>query len=173
LERLRGSLNFGNEVLQPPDGVGDEVEVPGGGPLIEDPQSIMELLDPDVTIPEKVLARADGSGTDLRSRADPLEEVMWAPSFDRPMFDPLRKLSEEYLLPGADDIERKTIGAVSTNPEFVESFMVSRLTATGRTSRSSGTMSRTPPAIPAPISKRSTAGTIRNSGETSALRTWY
>jgi len=124
IERLRGSLNYGDEVLQSPDDLEDDVEDVGDGPSIQDPRSIMDLLDPDVTIPEKVLARADGSGSDLRSRADPLEEVLWAPSFDRPMFDPLRKLSEQYLLPGAEDINRKTIGAVSTNPAFVESYLV-------------------------------------------------
>lgn len=135
LERLRGSINFGNEVLEPPADVGGVEE--GGRPPIEDPRSILELLDPDVTIPETVLPKididgtgvsgqegSDSSGTSLRTRQDPLAPVSWAPSFDQPMFNPLRKLSEQYLMPGADDIPRDSIGALATNPAFIESFMV-------------------------------------------------
>lgn len=137
-ERLRGAVNYGSGVLQPPAEI-DDGDV-GRGPLVQDPRSVLDLLDPELTIPEKVLARVnlgggsgsgetadrartDGNGTALRSRDDPLEPVRWAPTFDRPMFEPLKNLSEQYLLPGVDDIPRKSIGAVATNPAFVESYL--------------------------------------------------
>ena len=40
--------------------------------------------------------------------ADPLEPIMAAPAFPQPMYAPLRDLSQQYLLPGVDQIPPDT-----------------------------------------------------------------
>ena len=45
------------------------------------------------------------------------------PEFPEPMFRDLKEVSEDYLLPGVEEIPRETFGALSTNPQFIESFM--------------------------------------------------
>lgn len=137
LERLRGGLVVGEEIYEPPGGYfgGDD----SADPLPDgESRSLMGLLDPEYTVPEKVLSRLDvgsggtgpgsaadggGPGAALRNREDPLDPVMWAPSFGWPMVDPLKRLSEEYLMPGVDDVPRNSVGAVASNPAFIESFM--------------------------------------------------
>lgn len=132
VEHLRGGVNYGDRVFPRP---GDDVEI-DDGTEIEDPRPPMELLDPEVTVPAKVLprigvddagsgrARSDGGGTDLRSREDPMAPVSWTPTIDRPMFRPLAGLAEEYLLPGVEDVPPKSVGALATNPKFVEAYLV-------------------------------------------------
>ena len=56
--------------------------------------------------------------------ADPIREIMAAPSFPQPMYAPLRDLSVQYIMPGADQIPNDTVGLVEVNPAFIESYMV-------------------------------------------------
>jgi hypothetical protein len=62
----------------------------------------------------------------LRSAAalDPLRPVMWYPEFHRPMYRFLRDISQEYILPGLENIPHNTIGLLQTNRRFIESFMI-------------------------------------------------
>lgn len=55
---------------------------------------------------------------------DPLEPVMDSPVFPQPMYEALRDLSQDYLLPGLDHVPANTVTLLGTNPKFVESFMV-------------------------------------------------
>ena len=41
---------------------------------------------------------------------DKLDPIVAYPEFKRPMFEPLRDLSEELLFPGIKDIPQNTIG---------------------------------------------------------------
>jgi hypothetical protein len=56
--------------------------------------------------------------------SDPVEQVMLAPEFPTPMWRPLKELATEYLLPGAGNVPEKSIGLVTQNREFIESYMV-------------------------------------------------
>jgi hypothetical protein len=56
--------------------------------------------------------------------ADPLQPIMAAPSFPEPMYEPLRDLNQDYLLPGVELIPPDTLGAVVGNHAFIESYMV-------------------------------------------------
>ena len=49
---------------------------------------------------------------------------MAAPSFPQPMYAPLRDLSVQYVMPGADLIPAESVGLVLTNPAFIEAYMV-------------------------------------------------
>lgn len=55
---------------------------------------------------------------------DPLEPVMDSPVFPQPMYEALRDLSQDYLLPGLEHVPANTVTLLGTNPKFVESFMV-------------------------------------------------
>lgn len=48
---------------------------------------------------------------------------MAAPEFDRPMYEPLKALSTEYILPGVGNVPNNTIGALTTNRKFIEAYM--------------------------------------------------
>jgi hypothetical protein len=53
-----------------------------------------------------------------------VETVMAAPSFPQPMYEPLRDLSQELLLPGLDKVEPDTVLGLATNRRFVEAYLV-------------------------------------------------
>jgi hypothetical protein len=47
-----------------------------------------------------------------------------APVFPDPMYERLRAMSSEYLVPGLGLVAENTVGALEVNPEFVESFLL-------------------------------------------------
>jgi hypothetical protein len=53
-----------------------------------------------------------------------VETVMVAPSFPQPMYEALRELSQELLLPGLDRVEPDTVLGLRTNRRFVEAYLV-------------------------------------------------
>ena len=61
---------------------------------------------------------------DAHKTDDPLEPVMDSPIFPQPMYEALRDLSQDYLLPGLEHVPANTVTLLGTNPKFVESFMV-------------------------------------------------
>lgn len=54
---------------------------------------------------------------------DPLDKVGVAPEFAQPMYEPLRDLSQEWLLPGIGKIPENTSGLLVTNQAFIEAYM--------------------------------------------------
>jgi hypothetical protein len=46
------------------------------------------------------------------------------PRFERPMYEALRDLSAELLLPGLEAVKPNTITLLETNPRFIEAYMV-------------------------------------------------
>jgi hypothetical protein len=55
---------------------------------------------------------------------DPVEPVMAAPEFPRPMYAPLAQLASDWLLPGLDKVPPNTTTILKTNQRFVESYMI-------------------------------------------------
>jgi hypothetical protein len=53
-----------------------------------------------------------------------VETLMVTPSFPQPMYEPLRDLSQDYLLPGLEAVVPDTVLGLRTNRRFVESYMV-------------------------------------------------
>jgi hypothetical protein len=73
--------------------------------------------------------KGDGAEPGERSLAggvadDPLRPVMWYPEFHRAMYSFLRDLSQEYILPGLENIPENTVGLLKTNRRFMEAFMI-------------------------------------------------
>ncbi|MGK4005475.1 hypothetical protein WMF31_22815 [Sorangium sp. So ce1036] len=54
----------------------------------------------------------------------PIDTVMAAPRFPQPMYEPLRDLSQDLLLPGLQDVLPNTVLGLQTNRRFIEAYMV-------------------------------------------------
>jgi len=103
----------------PQDGpVWHEADLPAIG------QTLLEQMDPRVTIADALTARLTIAPWVTRGTDDPLEPVMAAPEFDRPMYQPLRDLGQEWLLSGAGSIPPDTVSLVESNQRFIEAFML-------------------------------------------------
>jgi hypothetical protein len=86
--------------------------------------AILGQLNPAATIPERVNGRIKTAQTLVSTGTDdPLSPIMAAPEFPRPMYETLRDLSPDFLLPGLEHVLPNTATLVQTNPEFVEAFM--------------------------------------------------
>ncbi len=55
---------------------------------------------------------------------DELHPVKWYPEFHRPMYHFLRSMSQEYILPGLENVPQNTVGLLQTNRRFIEAFML-------------------------------------------------
>jgi len=127
---------------------------PGRAATIPHPISPMPLSDIRVTLsqqtqPQQTIAglakgfvsvgpkpRRPGLPVDT-ARAAPapgigLDTVMWAPTFPQPMYEPLRDLSQELLLPGLDAVTTDRVLGLETNRRFIESFLVGLNVEMGR-----------------------------------------
>lgn len=62
----------------------------------------------------------DQRDAELPRRARP---VMAHPLFPDPMFEPLRKLSQDFILPNATDLPRDTLTLMEPNQRFLEAYM--------------------------------------------------
>ena len=89
---------------------------------------VVKRLHPEVTIPARVLSTIDLSGYYLPPRtqpgADPLQTIMAAPDLPQPMYEPLRDISSELLVPDLELIQQNTIALLQTNQPFIEAYMV-------------------------------------------------
>ena len=83
---------------------------------------LLESVDPEKTIKARVEASLLTGGN--QPKGDPLEQIMDAPSFPQPMYEALRDLSQDFLLPGLENVPANTVTLLEANPKFVESFMV-------------------------------------------------
>lgn len=55
---------------------------------------------------------------------DPLEPILAAPQFEQPMYKPLARLSQDWLLPGLEHVPANTVALLETNRRFLEAYMV-------------------------------------------------
>lgn len=87
-------------------------------------QKVLDALDPRDTIGKAAARRLRlGRGVDWNPE-DPIEPILAAPDFPQPMYEPLRDLSQDWLLPGLGEVPPDTLGVLSANQVFVEAFMV-------------------------------------------------
>lgn len=87
-------------------------------------ETVLAALDPNETIPAGALPRV-GIAPELGwAPHDPLEPLLVRPSFEQPMYEPLRELGHEWLLPGLSAVPTDTVSLVRTNQAFVEAYML-------------------------------------------------
>ena len=75
---------------------------------------LVAAVDPRQTVRRRFEARVSG----------PTGPALARPSFPQPMYETLRDLSTELLLPGAAKIEADTVTLLESNPRFIEAFML-------------------------------------------------
>jgi hypothetical protein len=81
-------------------------------------------IDPATTVPARVLGTI---GLPEHVRADlggEFAEVMAYPRIDQPMYEPLKDISGELLLPNLNLIPQNTVTLLETNQPFIEAYMV-------------------------------------------------
>jgi hypothetical protein len=81
-------------------------------------------VDPRITIAKGIRDRTVFSTDLVWEPEDPLDEIMLYPKFPQPMYEALRDLGQDWLLPGLELIEANTVALVITNQRMIESYMV-------------------------------------------------
>jgi hypothetical protein len=84
---------------------------------------LLDLIDPRTTVPARIEARIQVP-EGIWEQDDPLEPIMAAPKFPEPMYEPVRDLSQQWLLPGLEHVPANTISVLESNPRFIESYMI-------------------------------------------------
>ena len=95
----------------------DSLALPGAA------QNLLGLLDPRTTVPARDRRAAARAGGCL-GQARPARADHGRPRVPGPMYEPLRDMSQDWLLPGLDKVPPNTITVLETNPRFIESYMV-------------------------------------------------
>jgi hypothetical protein len=86
--------------------------------------AMMSRLDPETTVVARANARLVIDVVAGVARRDALDPVMAAPRYDDPMWQALRDLGADWLLPGLEKLSPDTATLVRTNPLFVGAHMV-------------------------------------------------
>ncbi len=96
-------------------------------------KTVMGALNPRQTILKRTRFRINSPANRLLRVGDlvseTLQPIVAAPEFHQSMYEPLRDISQELVLPGIEFIPQNTLGLVITNQEFIESYMVGLSTA--------------------------------------------
>jgi hypothetical protein len=85
---------------------------------------IVAALDPKRAIEASYADRIKRRPGFIWNPPDPIEPVMAHPEFPQPMYAPLADLSQDWILPGLQDLPANTVSLALTNPPFIEAFMV-------------------------------------------------
>ena len=96
--------------------------------------SLLTRLNPAETVALRVratISRAPSQAARAASNSDALRPILAAPEFNQPMYEVLRDLSQELLLPGLGHVPPNTVTLLETNAKFVEAFMVGLNTGDG------------------------------------------
>ncbi len=82
-------------------------------------------LDPSVTIKARALHNIKIWNPALLQMVaiTVLKPIMAYPKFAEPVFRYLKKISQDYILPNIDKVEKNSITIVQTNQKFIESYM--------------------------------------------------
>jgi hypothetical protein len=86
--------------------------------------TLMTSLNPRQTVSSRFFARLSSATGAVQPPARPGESVLSGPTFPQPMYEALRDLSPEFLLPGVGRIEPDTATLLEPNSRFIEAYMV-------------------------------------------------
>ena len=87
--------------------------------------TLVAKLAPQETATPRFYARISAAaGEPVTPPPAPGETVLFTPSFPQPMYEQLRDLSPELLLPGVGLIDLDTVTLLNDNPRFIEAYMI-------------------------------------------------
>ncbi|MEU8364274.1 hypothetical protein AB0C27_50480 [Nonomuraea sp. NPDC048882] len=120
--RYKSGIRGTAELIRASAEAGAEAERPGVA-VPDLAEATLELLDPEVTVPRRVLA-----GLTVPERLRPVvaafREVMAYPEIDVPMYRPLADKSSELFLPNLALIPPDSISLLETDQRFIEAYLV-------------------------------------------------
>jgi hypothetical protein len=77
-----------------------------------------------VALAQAVVSTGAGATPGTNTGVVPIDTIAYAPKFRQPMYEPLRDLSQELLLPGLEAVLPDHVLGLQTNRRFVEAYMV-------------------------------------------------
>ena len=86
-------------------------------------QALIPIINPQISIQAR-RAVPISRGISQATAYDPLDQIMIEPEFPQPMYEPLRDLSQDYLLPGVEHVDPNTVGLLTADHAFIEAYMV-------------------------------------------------
>jgi hypothetical protein len=86
--------------------------------------ALLTRINPETTVAARIRARIDRQAVPGVAPRDELDPVMACPRFLDPMWQALRDLGSEWLLPGLELVPPDTAALVRTNPGFVAAHLV-------------------------------------------------
>lgn len=87
--------------------------------------ALLHRLNPEVTYAVEARTRLQTTTmVSAPSGAEGLAPLRLTPTFPQPMYEPLRDMFRDMLLPGLDRIPDNSVVLLGTNPAFIEAYMV-------------------------------------------------
>jgi hypothetical protein len=85
---------------------------------------LTDVADPANAMMQSLQSRLHLAPGFVRDATDPLEPILASPEFDNAMYEPLRQLSEEWILPGVSKFPANTISLAEVNQAFIEAYLL-------------------------------------------------
>ncbi len=85
--------------------------------------NIREKLDPKTTIEKRVLRSMKIRRNGLLQKINNLKPVMAYPEFEEPVYEELKKISQDFVLPNIEKLPNNSITILETNQAFIESYL--------------------------------------------------
>jgi hypothetical protein len=85
---------------------------------------LTDAADPANAMVESLQSRLHLAPGFVRAATDPLEPILASPEFDNAMYEPLRQLSEEWILPGVSKFPTNAISLAEVNQAFIEAYLL-------------------------------------------------
>ncbi len=85
--------------------------------------TVLGKIDPRIVLPKRIYDRLRLPGYTIPP-ADKIVPVMAYPFYDKPMYESVKELGVDYLIPNLDLIPNNTITLLESNQKFIEAFML-------------------------------------------------
>ena len=86
-------------------------------------KTLLAKMNPRTTIANAIMHRLEIADWVRWEPQDPLDQIMIAPQFDTPMYEPLRDYGQTWIMPGIGTIPPDTVTLVKSNQRFIEAYM--------------------------------------------------
>jgi hypothetical protein len=85
---------------------------------------VLAATNPERTVAGALRSRLNVAGSVMWQPNDPIEPPMAAPEFKQPMYEPLKDLSYDWILPGLANVPANTATLLLSNQRFIEAYMI-------------------------------------------------
>lgn len=125
--KLEPSRPFGGALRAISDKLAEKSKVAGAEITthIQPTNYTKDFFSPDKTIKSRILPRLADSSPILQEKIKEqgLKPFAFSPEFPKPLYEELRSLGDQYILPGVEKIPQNTIGLLEVNQRFIEAFL--------------------------------------------------